>query len=130
MNTSRFLTIPAEEYHAASRCGRYMSSHNLADFRESPELYRRKTGGEIAEAVKASRWRLDAPHTASSWRGGVPPSTSSSSSPTVDFYRANVKGGFQLADGFPGTTHLILMEAPQAVAERVKTFLANASSNV
>jgi hypothetical protein len=27
-----------------------MSSHLLADFRESPELYRRKTNGEIAEA--------------------------------------------------------------------------------
>ena len=50
MNTSRFLTIPAKEYHAASRCGRYMSSHNLAAFRESPELYRRKTSGEIAES--------------------------------------------------------------------------------
>ena len=49
MNTDRFLTIPAEEYHAASRSGRYMSSHLLADFRESPELYRRKTSGEIAE---------------------------------------------------------------------------------
>ena len=50
MNTDRFLTIPAEEYHAASRSGRYMSSHLLADFRESPELYRRKTNGEIAES--------------------------------------------------------------------------------
>ena len=50
MNTDRFLTIPADEYHAASRSGQYMSSHLLADFRESPELYRRKTSGEIAEA--------------------------------------------------------------------------------
>jgi hypothetical protein len=50
MNTGKFLTIPAEEYHAASRCGMYMSSHNLAAFRESPELYRRKTSGEIAES--------------------------------------------------------------------------------
>ena len=50
MNTDRFLSIPAEEYHAASRSGQYMSSHLLADFRESPELYRRKTNGEIAEA--------------------------------------------------------------------------------
>ena len=50
MNTDRFLTIPAEEYHAASRSGRYMSSHLQADFRESPELYRRKTCGEIAES--------------------------------------------------------------------------------
>ncbi|MGN0880091.1 MAG: PD-(D/E)XK nuclease-like domain-containing protein [Oligosphaeraceae bacterium] len=49
MNTDRLLTIPADEYHAASRSGRYMSSHLLADFRESPELYRRKTNGEIAE---------------------------------------------------------------------------------
>ena len=50
MNTDRLLSIPAEEYHAASRSGQYMSSHLLADFRESPELYRRKTNGEIAEA--------------------------------------------------------------------------------
>ena len=50
MNTGKFLTIPADEYHAASRSGQYMSSHLLADFRESPELYRRKTNGEIAEA--------------------------------------------------------------------------------
>ena len=50
MKTARLLSIPAEEYHADSRSGRYMSSHLLADFRESPELYRRKTRGEIAEA--------------------------------------------------------------------------------
>ena len=52
MNTGRFLTIPADEYHAASRSGQYMSSHLLADFRESPELYRRKANGEIAEAER------------------------------------------------------------------------------
>jgi hypothetical protein len=50
MNTGSFLTISADEYHEASRSGQYMSSHLLADFRESPELYRRKTSGEIAEA--------------------------------------------------------------------------------
>ena len=50
MNIDGFLTMPAEEYHAASRSERYMSIHLLADFRESPELYRRKTSGEIAEA--------------------------------------------------------------------------------
>ena len=49
MNTDRLISIPAEEYHAASRSGQYMSSHLLADFRESPELYRRKTNGEITE---------------------------------------------------------------------------------
>lgn len=32
MNTGIFLSIPAEEYHAAARCGRYMSSHLLPDF--------------------------------------------------------------------------------------------------
>ena len=51
MNTGKFLTIPADEYHAASRSGQYMSSHLLADFRESPELYRRKTNGEIATSA-------------------------------------------------------------------------------
>ena len=54
MNTGKFLTIPADEYHAASRSGQYMSSHLLADFRESPELYRRKTSGEIASAATQS----------------------------------------------------------------------------
>ena len=49
MNTDRILTIPAEEYHAESRNGRYMSSHLLADFRESPTLYHRKVSGEIAQ---------------------------------------------------------------------------------
>lgn len=44
----KLLDIPAAEYHAASRRGEYVSSHLLADFRESPELYRRKTNGEIA----------------------------------------------------------------------------------
>ena len=55
MNTGNFLTIPADEYHAASRSGQYMSSHLLADFRESPELYRRKTNGEIAELLGISK---------------------------------------------------------------------------
>ena len=50
MNPGKFLNIPADEYHAESRNGHYMSSHNLAAFRESPELYRRKTSGEIAES--------------------------------------------------------------------------------
>lgn len=49
MNTDKILSIPAAEYHAESRSGRYMSSHLLADFRESPELYRRKTTGQIED---------------------------------------------------------------------------------
>ena len=40
---------PRDEYHATSRSDQYMSSHLLADFRESAKLYRRKTNGEIAE---------------------------------------------------------------------------------
>ena len=44
------IQIPSAEYHAESRNGRYLSSHLLADFRESPELYHRKTTGEIAAA--------------------------------------------------------------------------------
>lgn len=43
------LNIPANDYHAESRNGHYMSSHLLADFRESPELYHRKVTGEIAQ---------------------------------------------------------------------------------
>jgi len=36
MNPDLMFGIPADEYHAASRTGQYMSSHLLADFRESP----------------------------------------------------------------------------------------------
>ena len=53
----------------------------------------------------------------------VMPETPLYSMTTVDFYRANVRGGFTLANDFPGTTHLILMEAPQAVANAVRTFM-------
>lgn len=54
MNTDRFLTIPADEYHAASRVGQYMSSHLLADFRESLELYRRLTGSKYRFSLSLS----------------------------------------------------------------------------
>ena len=40
---------PAGEYHARSRSGEYMSSHLLADFRESPALYRKEINGEIEQ---------------------------------------------------------------------------------
>ena len=42
---------------------------------------------------------------------------------TVNFYKDNVKGKFQLENNFPKTTHLILMEAPKEVAESVKKFI-------
>lgn len=45
---SCFVSIPADEYHADARAGKYLSSHLLADFRRSPILYRKKTTGEIA----------------------------------------------------------------------------------
>ncbi len=41
---------PAEQYHAESKAGRYMSSHMLADFRESPALYRKEILGQIEES--------------------------------------------------------------------------------
>jgi len=50
MNQDLMFGIPAEEYHAASRNGQYMSSHRLADFRESPALYHKKISGEVADS--------------------------------------------------------------------------------
>lgn len=47
---SCFVSIPADEYHADARAGKYLSSHLLADFRRSPILYRKKTTGEIASS--------------------------------------------------------------------------------
>ncbi len=50
MKTATFiLDIPAEEYHSASREGKYLSSHMLADFRKCPALYRKKLDGRIDE---------------------------------------------------------------------------------
>ena len=43
------IQIPSAEYHAESRNGHYLSSHLLADFRQSPELYHREVSGEIAQ---------------------------------------------------------------------------------
>lgn len=40
---------PAEQYHAQSKAGKYMSSHMLGDFRSSPLLYRKKVLGQIEE---------------------------------------------------------------------------------
>ena len=92
MNTSRFLTIPADEYHAASRSGQYMSSHREASRRSEAKTDFWPTSANPPNSIaarpaaksprpKAQRWRLDAPHTASSLRGARH-STGSSSSPT------------------------------------------------
>lgn len=48
------LTIPAADYHAAPRCGECISSHPRGNFREAPELYRRKISGEIEETESCS----------------------------------------------------------------------------
>ena len=49
MNINFIINEPASEYHARSRSGEFMSSHLLADFRESPALYRKKVTGEIED---------------------------------------------------------------------------------
>lgn len=51
MNSNKhIIRIPASDYHAESKAGRYMSSHMLADFRESPALYHKKILGQIEES--------------------------------------------------------------------------------
>ncbi len=47
--TDFIIHEPAGEYHARSRNGEFMSSHMLADFRESPALYRKQILGEIEQ---------------------------------------------------------------------------------
>ena len=41
----------------------------------------------------------------------------------VNFYREHVKNKFYLEKDFPNTTHLILLERPREVAEKIKAFL-------
>ena len=54
MNINFIIHEPADEYHARSRSGEFMSSHLLADFRESPALYRKKVQGQIQENESAA----------------------------------------------------------------------------
>ncbi len=49
MNFNFITNEPADIYHARSRSGEFMSSHLLADFRESPALYRKEINGEIEQ---------------------------------------------------------------------------------
>ena len=49
-----FAHEPADEYHARSKAGEFMSSHMLADFRKSPALYRKKILGQIEESESAA----------------------------------------------------------------------------
>lgn len=46
--------IPASEYHAAAKAGKYLSSHLLGDFRTCPQLYHKKMRGEIKESESAA----------------------------------------------------------------------------
>ena len=46
-NTDFIIHESAENYHFRSRNGEYMSSHLLADFRESPALYYKEISGQI-----------------------------------------------------------------------------------
>ena len=48
------IDIPADEYHASSRNGEFMSSHLLADFRESPALYYKEVSGEAEQTESAA----------------------------------------------------------------------------
>ena len=52
-NLNFIIHEPADEYHARSRSGEFMSSHLLADFRESP------SGNPRLSTVKRSTARLN-----------------------------------------------------------------------
>ena len=49
MKTDFIIHEPSAVYHEQSRTGKYLSSHLLADFRESPALYHKKVTGEIED---------------------------------------------------------------------------------
>ena len=49
MKTDSIIHEPASEYHARGRSGEFMTSHLLADFRESPVLYYKEINGEIEQ---------------------------------------------------------------------------------
>ena len=53
----------------------------------------------------------------------VMPDTPICTTEATDFIRDHTQSTFELAHGAPGTTHMILMEAPHETAESVKAFL-------
>ena len=65
-NTNFIIHEPADEYHARSRSGEFMSSHLLADFRESPAPRLSTAGKFPGKSRKANlpRSSWDARHTA------------------------------------------------------------------
>ena len=50
MNTDFIIREPAAQYHEQSRSGKFLSSHQLGDFRESPAFFHKKMQGEIVES--------------------------------------------------------------------------------
>ena len=48
------LDVPANEYHAASKAGKFLSSHLLGDFRSCPQLYFKKMQGEVKESESSA----------------------------------------------------------------------------
>ncbi len=53
------------------------------------------------------------------------PETPLYSEEAVNYIRDHVKGGFTLEKNFPGTTHNMLEELPEEIADKVKTFTEN-----
>ncbi len=41
----------------------------------------------------------------------------------IDFIRDNVQGPYAITDPIPGTTHMVLLEAPKPAADAIKDFL-------
>ena len=54
MNTDFIVHEPSAVYHEQSRTGKYLSSHLLGDFRESPYLFHKKMQGKIEETESAA----------------------------------------------------------------------------
>lgn len=72
------IHIPSAEYHAESRNGRYLSSHLLADFRQSPNSITARSAVK-SPVRRHRRWHWGAPPTASSSKAAWLLTTSSSS---------------------------------------------------
>ena len=54
MRTDFITHESAGEYHARSRSGEFMSSHQLAEFRDSPALYYKKICGEVEQQSEST----------------------------------------------------------------------------
>ena len=60
---SILLTIPEDEYHNATREGKYLSSHMMIDFMRDPLMYKQKMDGTIVQEETASMTIGRATHT-------------------------------------------------------------------